>query len=39
MQGAAGIAAFLFRVSRIVQDGPRAQAVRRMDQWWALPAD
>ena len=37
MQGAAGIAAFLFRVSRIVQDGPKADAVRRMDTWWALP--
>jgi hypothetical protein len=37
MQGAAGIAAFLFRVSRIVHDGPKAEAVRRMDTWWALP--
>lgn len=37
MQGAAGIAAFLFRVSRIVQDGPAADAVHRMDNWWALP--
>jgi len=37
MQGAAGIAAFLFRVSRIAQDGPKADAVRRMDTWWALP--
>lgn len=37
MQGAAGIAAFLFRVSRVVRDGPTAAAVRRMDTWWALP--
>jgi hypothetical protein len=39
MQGAAGIAAFLFRVSRVMQDGPKAEAVRRMDTWWALPAN
>ena len=39
MQGAAGIAAFLFRASRIVQGGdPGARAVQRMDNWWALPA-
>jgi hypothetical protein len=38
MQGAAGIAAFLFRVSRVVQDGPKADTVPRMDTWWALPA-
>lgn len=37
MQGAAGIAAFLFRVSRVVQDGPTAEVVSRMDTWWALP--
>lgn len=37
MQGAAGIAAFLFRVSRTVQDGREADAVPRMDTWWALP--
>jgi hypothetical protein len=37
MQGAAGIAAFLFRVSRIVQNGPKADAAPRMDTWWALP--
>lgn len=37
MQGAAGIAAFLFRVSRTVRDGPNAKAVQRMDTWWALP--
>ncbi|MEN3304057.1 MAG: hypothetical protein V7603_259 [Micromonosporaceae bacterium] len=37
MQGAAGIAAFLFRASRIVRDGSEAAAVPRMDTWWALP--
>ena len=37
MQGAAGIAAFLFRVSRIVEDGPQADTIPRMDTWWALP--
>ncbi|HEY2043295.1 MAG TPA: lanthionine synthetase LanC family protein [Jatrophihabitans sp.] len=37
MQGAAGIAAFLFRASRIVQDGHAAEVVPRMDTWWALP--
>jgi hypothetical protein len=36
MQGAAGISAFLFRVSRVLDDGPDAQAVGRMDTWWAL---
>jgi len=36
MQGAAGIAAFLFRVSRIVRDGRNAEAVARMDTWWVL---
>jgi Lanthionine synthetase C-like protein len=35
MQGAAGIAAFLFRVSRSVQDGRGAAPVPRMDTWWA----
>ena len=37
MQGAAGIAGFLFRASRIVQDGPQADTIPRMDTWWALP--
>ncbi|MFL6140621.1 MAG: lanthionine synthetase LanC family protein [Labedaea sp.] len=37
MQGAAGIAAFLFRVSRVVRDGRNAAPVPRMDTWWALP--
>jgi hypothetical protein len=35
MQGAAGIAAFLFRVSRSVRDGRGAASVPRMDTWWA----
>jgi hypothetical protein len=38
MQGAAGIAAFLYRVSRVVQDGHNADPVPRMDTWWALPS-
>ncbi|MEP6816011.1 MAG: lanthionine synthetase LanC family protein [Marmoricola sp.] len=41
MQGAAGIAAFLFRVSRVLQgglDGRDAATVARMDTWWALPS-
>jgi lantibiotic modifying enzyme len=38
MQGAAGIAAFLFRVSRVLQYGSAAAPVPRMDTWWALPA-
>jgi hypothetical protein len=37
MQGAAGIAAYLLRVSRVVADGAGAAAVPRMDTWWALP--
>jgi hypothetical protein len=37
MQGAAGIAAFLFRLSRVMRDGPNAAPVPRMDTWWALP--
>jgi lantibiotic modifying enzyme len=38
MQGAAGIAAFLFRISRILMDGPKAEVVPRMDTWWAVGA-
>ncbi|CAN5447895.1 hypothetical protein BH10ACT8_BH10ACT8_11520 [soil metagenome] len=37
MQGAAGIAAFLFRVARIGSSAPDAPAAPRMDNWWALP--
>jgi hypothetical protein len=38
MQGTAGIAAYLFRLARVLEQGPGAEAVARMDTWWALPA-
>ncbi len=38
MQGAAGIAAYLFRLARVLEQGRDAPAVARMDTWWALPA-
>jgi lantibiotic modifying enzyme len=38
MQGAAGIAAYLFRLARVLEGGRDATAVPRMDTWWALPA-
>ncbi|MFI6675401.1 lanthionine synthetase LanC family protein [Kribbella sp. NPDC050470] len=34
MQGVAGIAAYLFRLQRVLDGGK--QAVERMDNWWAL---
>jgi lantibiotic modifying enzyme len=37
MQGAAGIAAYLFRLARVLEQGQDAAAVARMDTWWALP--
>lgn len=37
MQGAAGIAAYLFRVSRLVHEGPGAGTAARVDTWWMLP--
>jgi hypothetical protein len=37
MQGAAGIAAFLLRLARVVETGPDAVVVDRPDQWWAVP--
>jgi hypothetical protein len=37
MQGAAGIAAFLLRLARVVENGPAAPVVDRPDQWWAVP--
>ncbi|WP_204082568.1 lanthionine synthetase LanC family protein [Asanoa ishikariensis] len=37
MQGAAGIAAFLLRFARVLDDGPTAAVVDRPDQWWAVP--
>jgi hypothetical protein len=39
MQGAAGIAAFLLRLARVLQDGLEAHVVDRPDQWWAVPAE
>jgi lantibiotic modifying enzyme len=36
MQGAAGIAAYLLRLTRVVQDGPSAPVVDRPDEWWAV---
>ncbi len=37
MQGAAGIAAFLLRMARIMDHGLTAPVVDRPDQWWAVP--
>jgi hypothetical protein len=37
MQGAAGIAAYLFRLARLLDEGREAAAVARMDTWWAVP--
>lgn len=37
MQGAAGIAAYLFRVGRVLEQGQPAAAVPRLDTWWAGP--
>jgi hypothetical protein len=36
MQGTAGIAAYLFRLARVLDCGPDAPAVRRMENWWAV---
>ena len=38
MQGAAGIAAFLLRFARVMDNGLTAPVVDRPDQWWAVPA-
>ncbi|GAA3588029.1 lanthionine synthetase LanC family protein [Kribbella ginsengisoli] len=35
MQGAAGIAAYLFRAARVVEDGRTAATALRMENWWA----
>ena len=35
MQGAAGIAAVLFRTDRVLREGRTAATVPRMDNWWA----
>jgi lantibiotic modifying enzyme len=37
MQGAAGIAAYLFRLAQVLEQGRDANVVPRMDTWWALP--
>ena len=37
MQGAAGIAAFLLRLTRVTEDRSSAAVVDRADQWWAIP--
>jgi hypothetical protein len=37
MQGAAGIAAFLLRLTRVIEDLRTAPVVDRPDQWWAVP--
>ncbi|GAA3295445.1 lanthionine synthetase [Dactylosporangium vinaceum] len=38
MQGAAGIAAFLLRLERVLDRGPSAPIVDRPDNWFAVPA-
>nr|WP_179665836.1 lanthionine synthetase LanC family protein [Nocardioides panaciterrulae] len=38
MQGAAGIAAFLFRLARVIDNGLDAPVIDRPDEWWAVPA-
>jgi hypothetical protein len=38
MQGAAGIAAFLFHAARVVEQGRAAEPQSRMDTWWAPSA-
>jgi hypothetical protein len=38
MQGAAGIAAYLFHAARVAVDPDSARAVPRIDNWWAVPA-
>ncbi|MBP2477643.1 lantibiotic modifying enzyme [Crossiella equi] len=37
MQGAAGIATFLLRFARVLEDGLTAAVVDRPDQWWTVP--
>jgi hypothetical protein len=36
MQGTAGIAAYLFRLARVLDTGRDAPAVQRMENWWAV---
>ncbi|GIF78203.1 hypothetical protein Asi02nite_77210 [Asanoa siamensis] len=35
--GAAGIAAFLLRLGRVLETGPEARVLDRPDQWWCVP--
>ena len=38
MQGAAGIAAYLFRLARVLEQGRSAPSrLTRMDTWWVVP--
>ncbi len=37
MQGAAGIAAFLLRLARVLEHGLDTPVIDRPDQWWAVP--
>jgi lantibiotic modifying enzyme len=37
MQGSAGIAAFLFRIARVLEQGPTTPVLDRPDQWWTVP--
>jgi hypothetical protein len=37
MQGAAGIAAYLLRLGRVLREGRTTPAVARLDTWWNLP--
>jgi hypothetical protein len=37
MQGAAGVAAYLMRLARVLREGRTTPAVARLDTWWNLP--
>ncbi len=37
MQGAAGIAAYLLRLARVLREGRTTTAVARLDTWWNVP--
>ncbi|MBD3925329.1 hypothetical protein IEZ26_11890 [Nocardioides cavernae] len=37
MQGAAGIAAYLMRLARVLREGRTTPALARLDTWWNLP--
>jgi hypothetical protein len=38
-QGAAGIASFLLRLARILEDGLGAPVIDRPDTWWSVPSN